>query len=527
MNRAIPYIITLAVGTVIGGTLVFMGSPEDSTSIASGEPQALYWISPMDPTYRRDTPGKSPMGMDLVPVYEEAINAGEVSISPVVENNLGVRTARVEMGPLHTAIRTVGYVRFDEDRLLHLHPRVEGWIEELNVKTEGEFIQAGQPVYSIYSPTLVNAQEELALALERNNDRLIQSAEERLLALQVPQKQIDQIKKDRKVMQTVTVFAPQDGVLAELGIREGHFVKPGSALMSIGVLDEVWVIAEVFERQANLVSEGDLVTMNLDYLPGREWQGEVDFIYPTLDADTRTAPVRLRFQNQDLSLKPNMFAQVTIHSDQDDSTLLVPNEAVIRSGIQDRVVLALGEGRYKSVEVSIGRRGDIRTEVLEGLEVGDIIVTSAQFLLDSESSISSDFKRMDSLPPLGQLDSGAIKQVSGQGSVLAQTATEMPMPSDANAAMDHSEHAGMDMSATEVESNDAVWTAGKVERKMGTQMMTVTHDPIPDWEWPAMTMMFDVAEGVDISEVEVGSTIEVEITRREGGQIITGVRAAE
>ena len=487
-------------------------SPENEQLATSDESPPLYWVAPMDPTYRRDGPGKSPMGMDLVPVYESSGNAGEVSISPVVENNLGVRTARVEMGPLHTAIRTVGYVRFDEDRLLHMHPRVEGWIEELNVKTEGEFIKEGQPVYSIYAPTLVNAQEELVLALDRNNERLIQSAEERLLALQVPQGQIDQLKASRNVLQTVTVFAPQDGLLAELGIREGHFVQPGNALMSIGVLDEVWVIAEVFERQASLVSEGDLVTMNLDYLPGREWQGEVDFIYPTLDADTRTVPVRLRFQNQDQTLKPNMFAQVTIHSDQDDSTLLVPNEAVIRNGIQDRVVLALGGGRFKSVEVSVGRRGDNKMEILSGLQVGDTIVTSAQFLLDSESSISSDFKRMDSMPPMEQ--SGA------SSGVMAQTEPEM----------DHSEHTGMDMEedgAGMIMDEDSVWASGLVVRVMGDTMLSITHDPIPEWEWPTMTMMFEVAEGVDISEVEVGETIEIEITRHEGGQVISGIRPAD
>ncbi len=527
MNKLLIGISAAIAGIAIGIFTTSMLGKGGSTDITVEDvklPQ--YWVAPMDPTYRRNEPGKSPMGMDLVPVYEGVGRAGEVSISAIVENNLGVRTARVELGPLQATIRTVGYVRFDEDRLLHMHPRVEGWIEVLNVKTEGEFVRAGQAVYSIYSPTLVNAQEELVLALDRGNERLILSAEERLLALQVPQPQINQLKIDKTVSQTVTVYAPQDGFLAELGIREGHFVKPGNSIMSIGVLDEVWVIAEVFERQVALVSEGDLVTMSLDYLPGRDWQGEVDFIYPTLDESTRTARVRLRFQNLDQSLKPNMFAQVVIHSDQGEDVLLVPNEAVIRTGVQDRVVLALGEGRYKSVAVSVGRRGNDRTEILSGLQHSDTIVTSAHFLIDSESSISSDFQRMDSLPPMGQ-ESGAINSNTGQAAVVAQTDTEMPISPDAEVATDASEHAGMVMPATEAASNDSVWTAGKVERKMGAQMMTVTHDPIPDWEWPTMTMMFEVADGVDISGVEVGSTIEVQITRIESGQIITGVRAAE
>lgn len=501
MNKAIPYIITLVIGAVAGGGLVFLTAPQGEAPMASGEAQPLYWVAPMDPNYRRGGPGKSPMGMDLVPVYEDGGSAGEVSISPVVENNLGVRTAPVEMGPLHTAIRTVGYVRFDEDRLIHMHPRVEGWIETLDVIAEGEFVQAGQPVYSIYSPTLVNAQEELVLALDRNNERLVQSAEERLLALQVPESQIDRLKATREVMQTVTVYAPQSGVLTELGIREGHFVQPGSALMSIGVLDEVWVIAEVFERQASLVSPGDPVSMSLDYLPGRQWQGEVDFIYPTLDADTRTVKVRLRFRNQDQVLKPNMFAQVTIHSDQEDSALLAPNEAVIRSGAQDRVVLALGEGRYKSVAVSIGRRGDTHTEILGGLEAGDTIVTSAQFLLDSESSISSDFRRMDPMPPMAQADTA-----------MESGTEDMAMPAaEGETTMD----------------GDSVRVNGVVERVMGDTMLSVTHDPIPEWEWPAMTMMFEVADDVDISAVAAGAAVEIEITRQAGGQVITGIRVAD
>ncbi|MBT3428475.1 MAG: efflux RND transporter periplasmic adaptor subunit [Gammaproteobacteria bacterium] len=482
MNKVVVGISAAIAGIgagIFGTTMLLRVDSVDIAIEEVNEPQ--YWVAPMDPTYRRSEPGKSPMGMDLVPVYENNGGSGEVSISPIVENNLGVRTASVELGPLHSAIRTVGYVRFDEDRLLHLHPRVEGWIEELNVKTEGEFIRAGQAVYSIYSPTLVNAQEELVLAMDRSNQRLIQSAEERLLALQVPQSQINQLKIGKQVSQTVTVYAPQDGFLAELGIREGHFVRPGNPIMSIGVLDVVWVIAEVFERQASLVSEDDLVTMSLDYLPGRQWQGKVDFIYPTLDEKTRTVRVRLRFENLDQALKPNMFAQVVIHNDEDEAVLLVPNEAVIRTGVQDRVVLALGEGRYKSVAVTVGRRGTDRTAILSGLQQGDSIVSSAHFLLDSESSISSDFQRMDSLPLLVQ-GSGALNTSNNQTTVLAQTATEMRMPSEADAAIDHSEHTGMDMSASKETTNDAVWTAGKVERKMGAKMMTITHEPIPDWE---------------------------------------------
>lgn len=385
--------------TLAGGASYFLSLSAPSEQVKDTEP--LYWAAPMDPTYRRDEPGKSPMGMDLVPVYESGGSSddgvGVVSISPVVQNNLGVRTELIEVGPFRSSIRTVGYVRFDEDRLIHMHPRISGWIDVLNVKTQGEFIEEGQPIYSIYSPELVNAQEELLIAMGRETARptLVQSSEERLRALQVPQSLIDRVKREKKVFQNVTVYAPQGGLVAELGVREGQYVQPGNRIMSIGVLDEVWVIAEVFERQGSLVSVGDPVNMTLDYLPGRTWQGVVDFIYPTLDENTRTIPVRLKFQNQDQSLKPNMFAQVTIqHSEDGREVLLIPNESIIRSGVQDRVVLAMGEGKFKSIEVAIGRSGDRQTEVLSGLTAGDSVVTSAHFLLDSESSITSDFLRM-------------------------------------------------------------------------------------------------------------------------------------
>ncbi len=389
----------MIIGTVVGVGLTFLlGQPQSQGQGATSSRQPLYWVSPMDPTFRSDEPGLSPMGMELVPVYEEAgAGPGVVSISPVVENNLGVRTASIEVSPFRSTLRTVGYVRFDEDRLIHMHPRIAGWVDELNVKTQGEFIENGQPIYSIYSPELVSAQEELLIALNREPQRstLVQSSEERLRALQVPQQLIDRVKEELRVFQTVTVYAPQSGLVAELGVREGQYVQPGNAILSIGVLDEVWVIAEVFERQVPLVSIGDPVVMTLDYIPGRTWLGLVDFIYPTLDENTRTVQVRLKFQNPDLALKPNMFAQVTIeHSDEDEEVLLLPNESIIRDGVQDRVVLSLGEGRFKSVSVTLGRRGDEKTEVLEGVMPGDLVVTSAHFLIDSESSIDSDFQRM-------------------------------------------------------------------------------------------------------------------------------------
>jgi len=386
---------TGAVLTYLG--MLFLGNGEMVDMPSEREP--IYWVAPMDANYTRDKPGKSPMGMDLIPVYadggSENSEVGTISISPEVVNNLGVRTVTAEFRKLDSKISTVGYVQYDEDLLVHIHPRVEGWIEKLHIKAAGDPVKKDQPLYEIYSPALVNAQEEFLLALDRNNQRLIKAAEDRLKALQLPLEAIKNLRKTKKVAQRITFYAPQSGVLDNLNIREGFFVKPGTTLMSIAKLDQVWVEAEVFARQASLVRVGLPVTMTLAYLPGKSWEGKIDYVHPTLNVMTRTVKVRLRFENSDMLLKPNMFAQVIIHASNDTSILMIPKEAVIRSGRGERVVLVMGKGRFKSVDVEVGRYDNEFAEILYGLDPGDEVVSSAQFLLDSESSKTSDFMRMN------------------------------------------------------------------------------------------------------------------------------------
>ncbi|MFE8069985.1 efflux RND transporter periplasmic adaptor subunit [Marinobacteraceae bacterium S3BR75-40.1] len=402
MNKTVIAGIALILGLALGagGSVWWLAARPNSGEQGQAQAAPLYWVAPMDPNYRRDKPGKSPMGMDLIPVYADGQEGqkdkpGTVRIDPDLVNNLGVRTASARRAPFETQIRTVGYVRYDEDTLTHIHPRVEGWIEALHAKAAGDPVKAGQPLYAIYSPTLVNAQEELLLALQRKNRRLIDSARDRLSALDVPAKTVAAIEASGQVRQSITVFAPHSGVVDNLNVREGYFVKPGNTMLSIGKLDEVWVVGEVFERQAALVEAGDPVEISLDYLPGRHWQGEVDYVYPTLDTTTRTAQVRVRIANRDRVLKPGMFARLAIHPPAAESTLLIPREALIRTGAQNRVVLALGEGKFRSVPVAVGRVGERQVEVLQGLSADDTVVVSAQFLIDSESSKTADFTRME------------------------------------------------------------------------------------------------------------------------------------
>ncbi|QEA37648.1 efflux RND transporter periplasmic adaptor subunit [Pistricoccus aurantiacus] len=449
MKRIVLYVLLLMVGAALGvaGYGAYATLMKEPLAEEQESQEPLYWVAPMDPNYKRDKPGKSPMGMDLIPVYEEETTAqddgaGVVRISPAVENNLGVRTAQVKKGVFDSEIRTIGYVKYDEDQLVHIHPRVEGWIEKLYVKSEGDPVKKGEPLYDIYSPTLVNAQEELVLAINRGNPRLIQAAEERLEALQVPASTIRSVKASKRVNQSVTLFAPQDGVIDNLNVREGFFVQPGTTMLSIGALEEVWVVGEVFERQAALVEEGDEVTLTSEYLPGETWNGTVDYIYPTLNSKTRTAQVRTRLDNSDRLLKPNMFMQLAIHSRGDNTAQQIPREALIRTGGQNRVVLALGGGKFKSVEVKVGRVGEDIVEILDGLSVGERIVTSAQFLLDSESSKTSDFLRMnhdESVTAQAQEEMDQDDH-AGMGHVMEGDTTQ------AQEEMDQDEHTGMDHS---------------------------------------------------------------------------------
>jgi Cu(I)/Ag(I) efflux system membrane fusion protein len=478
-NNIKPIILGMIIGGIItfgAYTVLIPAGSEQGTSAASEEKKPLYWVAPMDANYTRDKPGKSPMGMDLIAVYDDGgkgpdEGVGTIRISPDVVNNLGVRTSTASYKSLHTEINTVGYVTYDEDNLVHIHPRVQGWIEKLHVKAIGDPVKKGQSLYEIYSPELVNAQEEFLLALDRNNKRLISAAQNRLTALQLPKTAIAELKKTKKVQQRITFYAPQNGVVENLKIREGFFVKPGSTLMSIGDLSEVWVEGAVFERQAGQVKTGTPVTMTLDYLPGKIWKGQVDYIYPTLDAKTRTVKIRLRFKNENGDFKPNMFAQLAIHTTGEESALLIPKEALIRTGTQDRVVLALGEGSFKSVAVKVGRFDSESVEILEGLSDGEKVVSSAQFLLDSESSKSSDFKRMNH---------------------------------------DNSEN------------NDAapssVWVSAQIQSLMAEhKMLTLTHEPIPEWDWPEMTMDFIATDSVDFSQLNEGLSLHVEVTKTSSG----------
>jgi Cu(I)/Ag(I) efflux system membrane fusion protein len=395
----------------------------------------------MDANYRRDEPGKSPMGMDLVPVYADEVDSqpGTVRIDPTVVNNLGVRTAKAERGALSRHIDTVGYVQFDEDTLHHVHTRVDGWIEKLATKASGDPVEKGQLLFELYSPTLVNAQQEFLAALRSNNSVLRQASRERLTALGVTAGEIARLEKERAVRQRVRVYAEADGVIAHLGVREGIFVTPANEVMSIAELDKVWVLAEVFEREAAWVEPGQMAMVELDYLPGKMWHGTVDYVYPELDPKTRTLTVRIRFDNEDEMLRPNMFARVTINGENTGPVVHVPREAVIRGGNIDRVVVDLGEGRYRSRPVTLGIESDDRVAIRSGLEAGEAIVVSGQFLIDSESNIEAALARMDAGDKMDQGEMDHSQMDHGQMDHSQMEDSEADHSQMDHGEMDHSQ----------------------------------------------------------------------------------------
>ncbi|MCH8079952.1 MAG: efflux RND transporter periplasmic adaptor subunit [Proteobacteria bacterium] len=373
----------------------------------------LYWVAPMNPAYRRDKPGKSPMGMDLIPVYENEYDEmfdgiPIVKIKPEIINNLGVRTITVKRETLWKIISTVGYIDYDETRISHIHTRTEGWIDKLKVRAEGEQVKRGQLLFELYSPPLVNAQEEYLQAVASGNRILSRASREKLSALGVSKSQIDRLQREKTVTQNISFYASQSGVLTNLGVREGMYVKPDTKILSLANLDNIWLLAEVFEKQANWVKVGQIAEAELTSMPGVIWKGNVEYIYPELNPVTRTLRVRLRFDNSEKKLMPNMYAHVTIFGKEQKDALSIPREALIRDAKQTRVIRALGDGRFQAQEVVAGIESGDWIEITSGLNEGDEIVVSSQFLIDSESNLKASLQRMQ--PIEGSMNDHSMEQ---------------------------------------------------------------------------------------------------------------------
>lgn len=470
------------IGAILTATAMYFLS--NSKTIVTGDSQEpkdekkpLYWVAPMDPNYRRDKPGKSPMGMDLVPFYgdneqTEEENPGTVKISPDVENNLGVKTEKVTKRRLNQSFSAVAYVRFNENELTHVHSKISGWVEKLYVKSTGENIAKGQPLYEIYAPEFVNAQEELLLAVKQNNKNFINSTIKKLESMQIPLQVINQIIKQNKVQRTVLFQSQHDGIIENLEIREGYFVKPEMTILSIANLDRVWIEASVLQTNLHKLSVGMAAEIKFESMEER-YTSTVDYIYPQIDEKTRLVRVRLLLNNESQLLKPNMYAKVYFDYLDDKEMLTISNQSIIRTGQSNRVVLAFGNGKYKSANVVIGESDSEFTQILSGLKDGERVVTSAQFLLDSESSKTSDFMRMYHK----MLDEKDLPEATVKGVINS-------INSDTN-------------------------------------MINITREAIPEWKRPAATLDFNVDDRVSYERFRKGDEVLFTFRIYKGEFIIT------
>lgn len=363
----------------------------------------LYWIDAMEPQIHYEGPGKSRMNMDLVPVYaEDTANISKeeqtssIIISPAIINNLGVRISPVEEGYLSPTIQLFGMIKADEDKISHIHSYVEGFIEKIHTKKSQELVEKDQPLFEIYSSDLRLAQKEYLIA-SNSKDKSINETISlgKLRSLRVSEKQIDELKKTKKDRPLITIYAPQKGYIDSLNIREGMWVKPETTIMSLTDLSEVWVIAEVFPAQLVSIKLDQEVKIFTTQYPNKTWIGKVNYIYPEVDPISLTAKIRISLPNPDLYFKLNMYVVVDVQTNTKKG-LKIPKEAVIWGSGGQHVIVALGNGKFQPRKVFTGIEDSVHIEIISGVNKGEEIVTSAQFLIDSEINLKSALQRLDS-----------------------------------------------------------------------------------------------------------------------------------
>lgn len=393
--------VVLLIGVGIGIAI----SHRHSAELPAGPPPAektdrkvLYWQDPMVPGARFDKPGKSPyMDMDLVPVYAEEEGGAQVTVSPAVMQNLGIRLGTVEKTTLQPKLSAVGSVAFDERLLEVVQARVDGYVIRLHVKSALELVRRGQPLAEIQSPAWLAAQEEYLALLDAQSEHgqaIRDAARRRLVVLGVPEATIRDLEKSRHTNATTTVVAPIDGVVAELAVREGAAFTAGVALFRINGLTTVWANAQVPEAQVSMIPIGSSATAQATAWPGTSFKGQVLALLPEVDAQTRTLPVRIAIENPEFKLAPGMFVALAFEGKSDQEQLAVPSEALIMTGERTVVIVARAGGGFDVVNVSVGTEANGKTAILSGLTEGQSIVLSGQFLLDSEASLRAAVSRL-------------------------------------------------------------------------------------------------------------------------------------
>jgi membrane fusion protein, copper/silver efflux system len=475
-------LLGLAAGAVAGYRYAMHRSMQSAASPEqSAGKQVLYWYDPMYPQHRFDKPGKSPfMDMQLVPKYagEGSSDPGTVSISPGMVQNLGVRTTEVKTGSLESRIEVVGSVAYNERALVQLQARANGFVERVHARAPLDRVEKGAAMVDILYPEWATAQAEYLIVRKSSApdvQRLVPAARQRLSLIGMREAEIAEMEREGRAQPQVTLRSPLSGVIAELGVREGMTVAAGTLLYRLVDLSTVWVNAEVPEPQASSIQPGSAAEVRVTAYPHTPFKGKVGALLPEVNPTTRTVRARIELANPGQRLKVGMFATVSIETRKTRETVLVPSEAVIRTGQRDIAIVALGEGKFRAAPVQVGAEGGGQSEIRRGLHPGDKVVVSGQFLIDSEASFTAALARLEGSEEKIQLH-------KGRGRVL------------------------------EVDP-----AKGRVE---------LDHEPIPSMRWPRMTMGFMVEDKAQLAKLKKGDAVQFELRAKpdaDGNYVISRI----
>ncbi|MBW7982548.1 efflux RND transporter periplasmic adaptor subunit [Enterobacillus tribolii] len=449
---------------------------------ADGQRKVLYWYDPMVPGQRFDKPGKSPfMDMELVPRYadEESSDSG-VTISARQQQNLGIKTAAAEMRTLSQNLAAYGTVAVNERLLKTLSSPSAGVIEQLRVKAPQQAVRAGETLAVIWNPTWSGAQQEYLGVRQTGDAALTRAARQRLALLFMPEDVIRRVERSGQVQPRMEIRAPQEGYISKLEVREGQQITPAQPLFELAALDQVWVVIDYPQSQANRIKIGDRVTASANALPGVTFDGTVSELLPELDATTRNLRARIVLQNPQQQLKPGMYLTVSAASHQARRVLSIPRQALITTGEHSRVLLSDGNGHFTPVNVRTGESQGEWTEILDGLKEGQQVVTSGQFLIDSEASLRNALPQFSGGQEKPPAEKAAQQQYSIMGTLKAQDG----------------------------------------------ETLTISHEPIPELKWGKMTMDFTLPGGKLPADVQPGSRIHFSFTMDENGIVITHIMPA-
>lgn len=488
MKNILIIVLLVAAGSIgywFGGQQkIGAGTAASETAAAPAGKKLLYYRNPMGLPDTSPVPKKDSMGMDYIPVYEGEDEGSDssVKISTAKVQKLGVRTEAAALRDLSRPVRAVGRVEVDERRVFAVAPKFEGWIERLHANATGQPVGRGQPLFEVYSPELVSAQREYQVAArgveklsgeaQASIRQVADAALARLRNWDISAEQIERLKAGGEPARTLTYRSPVAGVILEKKALQGQRFMPGEALYQIADVSGVWVLADVFERDIAAVKLGQQVEVSIDAFPDKTLVGKVSYLYPTLNPQTRTVPVRIELPNPRGELRPAMYAKVDMKVGAGRTALTIPISAVIDSGTSQRIIVQQDEGRFEPRDVKLGQRNDDYVEVKEGVKEGEQVVVSANFLIDSESNLKAALGGMKEKPSVSHHALGTLDSIEANGSVM------------------------------------------------------ITHDPVASLNWPKMTMEFVPANAALIDKLKPGTAIHFEFVERKPGEwVITKIEA--